>query len=64
MPTPVALNFVPTTLSVEPINVKSVVPAVTILYSFPVINAPLTIGTCVKLQFQVGTTAGETIVYV
>ena len=33
MPTPVAVNVVPTLLSVPPIKVKSVVPVVNIVYS-------------------------------
>ena len=35
-PTPVAVNTVPGLLSAAPINVKSVVPVVRILYSIPI----------------------------
>ena len=43
MPTPVAVNTVPTTLSAEPTKVKSVVPTVLIVYVEPTTNAPAVI---------------------
>ena len=39
-PTPVAVNTSPTLLLAAPINVKSVVPTDTILYSLPMLNNP------------------------
>ena len=40
VPTPVAVNNVPTVLSAEPIKVKFVLPASSIIYSTPTLNAP------------------------
>ena len=40
IPTPVAVKIVPGVLFAAPINVKSVVPADTIVYTTPTLNAP------------------------
>ena len=40
VPTPVAVNIVPTVLDAAPINVKLVVPTVNILYTLPITNNP------------------------
>ena len=40
VPAPVAVKIVPTVLLAEPIAVKSVVPALIIVYDTPVTNAP------------------------
>ena len=49
-PVPVAVNTVPGLLSAAPIAVKSVSPVVTIVYSFPAINAPSVISPAVSLD--------------
>ena len=40
IPAPVAVKIVPGVLFAAPINVKSVVPADTIVYTTPTLNAP------------------------